>query len=82
MRSQSRPPDEIIVIDNASADRTGDVAREVPGVQVIHEPRKGLVIARERGRHEASGDVLVYVDADCRAPGSNESSVDSPTIPA
>ncbi len=31
LRSQSRPPDEIIVIDNTNADRTGDVAREVPG---------------------------------------------------
>ena len=68
LRSQSRPPDEIIVIDNASADRTGAVARLVPGVRVVDEPRKGLVIARERGRQEATGDVLVYVDADCRAP--------------
>lgn len=68
LRSQSRLPDEIIVIDNASTDRTGAVAREVPGVRVVDEPRKGLVIARERGRKEARGDVLVYVDADCRAP--------------
>ena len=68
VRSQSRPPDEIIVIDNASSDRTGEVARQVPGVRVVDEPRKGLVIARERARQEASGDVLVYVDADCRAP--------------
>ena len=66
--SQSRLPDEIIVIDNASSDRTGLVARQVAGVRVVDEPRKGLVIARERGRREATGDVLVYVDADCRAP--------------
>ena len=66
--SQSRLPDEIIVIDNASSDRTGLVARQVAGVRVVDEPRKGLVIARERGRQEARGDVLVYVDADCRAP--------------
>jgi GT2 family glycosyltransferase len=26
------------------------------------------VVARERGRQEATGDLLVYVDADCRAP--------------
>jgi glycosyltransferase involved in cell wall biosynthesis len=64
---QSRPADEIIVINNASTDGTAAVAR-VPGVTVIDEPRKGLVIARETGRLAAIGDVLVYVDADCRAP--------------
>lgn len=68
LRSQSRPPNETIVIDNASSDRTGDVARNEAGVRVIVEPRKGLVVARERGRREATGEVLVYVDADCRAP--------------
>ena len=68
LRSQSRPPDEIIVIDNASSDRTGAVARQVAGVRVIDERRKGLVLARERGRQAATSDVLVYVDADCRAP--------------
>jgi glycosyltransferase involved in cell wall biosynthesis len=66
--AQSRPPDEIILINNASADGTGTVARTIPGVRVIDEARKGLVVARERGRLEARGDLLVYVDADCRAP--------------
>lgn len=66
--AQTRPPDEILVIDNASTDRTRERASSVPGVRVIHEPRKGLVVARERGRREAIGDLLVYVDADCRAP--------------
>jgi glycosyltransferase involved in cell wall biosynthesis len=66
--AQSRPPDEVLVINNASRDRTRDVAAAVPGVRVIDEPRKGLVVARERGRAEARGDLLVYLDADCRAP--------------
>lgn len=66
--AQSRPPDEILLINNASSDGTGAVARNIRGVRVIDEPRKGLVVARERGRVEARGDVLVYVDADCRAP--------------
>jgi glycosyltransferase involved in cell wall biosynthesis len=65
--TQSRPPEEIIVINNASTDATGAVARR-PGVRVIDEPRRGLVVARETGRLAARGDVLVYVDADCRAP--------------
>ena len=33
--AQSRPPDEIIVVNNASTDATGDVAARVPGVRVI-----------------------------------------------
>jgi glycosyltransferase involved in cell wall biosynthesis len=65
--NQTRPPDEIIVVNNSSTDRTRSVAEEA-GVRVIDEPRRGLVIARETGRLQAIGDVLVYVDADCRAP--------------
>ena len=66
--AQTRPPDEIIVVDNASTDTTADVARAVPGITVVREPRKGLVVARETARRTARGDILAYVDADCRAP--------------
>jgi len=66
--AQTRLPDEIILINNASTDGTGAVAAAIPGVRVIDEARKGLVVARERGRQEARADLLVYIDADCRAP--------------
>ena len=66
---QSHQPGEIIVVDNASTDDTASIAAAVPGVRVIDEPRKGLVRARETGRVAASGQLLVYIDADCRAPG-------------
>jgi glycosyltransferase involved in cell wall biosynthesis len=66
--AQTRPPDELVVINNASTDATAAVARQIPGVRVVDEPRKGLVVARERGRHEAQGALLVYIDADCRPP--------------
>jgi glycosyltransferase involved in cell wall biosynthesis len=68
LRSQFRSPDEILVINNASTDTTRQVALDVTGVTVIDEPRKGLVQARETGRLAARGDLLVYLDADCRAP--------------
>src|ERR1700741_1858529 len=66
--AQSRPPDELLVINNASSDATRAVAEQIPAVRVVDEPRKGLVVARETGRRAARGDVLVYLDADCRAP--------------
>jgi glycosyltransferase involved in cell wall biosynthesis len=66
--SQTRPPDEILVINNASTDETGAVARAVPGVRVVDEPLKGLVMAREAARRITQSDILAYVDADCRAP--------------
>jgi glycosyltransferase involved in cell wall biosynthesis len=66
--AQSRVPDEILVVNNASTDETSLVASAIPGVRVVDEPRKGLVVARETGRLHASGDILIYLDADCRAP--------------
>ena len=65
---QTRPADEIIVVNNASTDATRDVAAQYSGVLFVDEPRKGLVLARRAGYLAASGDVLVYTDADCRAP--------------
>jgi len=64
---QTRRPDEILVVNNASTDGTR-LAAERASVRVVDESRKGLVIARETGSTATTGDVLVYVDADCRAP--------------
>lgn len=66
--AQTRVPDEILVVNNASTDETRAVAQQIPYVHVVDEPRKGLVVARETGRRAATGDILIYLDADCRAP--------------
>ena len=66
--AQTRVPDEIVVVNNASTDETRAVAQQIPHLYVVDEPRKGLVVARETGRRAATGDILVYLDADCRAP--------------
>src|SRR3989338_9632627 len=58
--------EEIIVVNNASTDRTAEVAGAFPKVRVVHEPRKGLTYARERGLKEARGELLAYIDADTR----------------
>ena len=62
------PPDEIVVVNNASTDDTGVVARRVPGIRVLDEPTRGLLVARETGRRASEADIVAYVDADCRVP--------------
>src|SRR5471030_913488 len=66
--SQTRSPDDIIVVNNASTDETAAVARRVPGIRVLDEPTRGLVVARETGRRATEADIVAYVDADCRVP--------------
>jgi glycosyltransferase involved in cell wall biosynthesis len=57
---------EILVIDNASTDRTAEIASRYPKVRVIREPQKGLVFARQCALKEAKGDFLAFLDADTR----------------
>lgn len=57
---------EILVIDNASTDKTADIAARFPRVRVVREPQKGLVFARQRALTEAKGDLLAFFDADTR----------------
>ena len=61
-------PVEIIVINNASTDRTREVALGFPGVRVVDEQRKGLTFARQAGLAAASGEFLANIDADTRLP--------------
>lgn len=55
---------EIIVVDNASTDRTSQIAKKYKGVKVVRENRKGLTKARQAGFLAAKGDILAYIDAD------------------
>ena len=57
---------EIIVVNNASTDRTREVALRYPGVTVVDELRKGLTFARQAGFAASTGDLIANVDADSR----------------
>lgn len=59
---------EIVVVDNASTDRTAQIASTFPFVRVVAEPCKGLTHARQCGLEAAHGEILAYVDADTRMP--------------
>jgi glycosyltransferase involved in cell wall biosynthesis len=58
---------EIVVVDNASTDATADVARGA-GATVVIEPVRNVARARNTGAAVATGDVLVFVDADTWLP--------------
>lgn len=60
---------ETIVVDNNSGDDTAVIARN-EGATVIHEPVQGISRARNSGASIATGDVLVFVDADVFLPTS------------
>jgi len=65
LAASTRPPDQVIVVDDASTDGSGDVARQA-GAQVIRldgSPH-GPACARNRGAEAAEGDALVFLDAD------------------
>jgi glycosyltransferase involved in cell wall biosynthesis len=54
---------EIIVVNNASTDRTREVALRYPVVRVVDEPRKGLPFARQAGFLASSGTLTAHVDS-------------------
>jgi len=64
---------EVIVVNNASTDKTAEVAGRFPGVRVINESLKGANYARQRGLSEAQGDLVAFLDADT---GVNEGWLD------
>ena len=64
LRSQQPPPAEIIVVDDGSVDGTGAVARRL-GAHVVRTEGRGYAgAARNRGWDAATGDIVVFVDAD------------------
>jgi glycosyltransferase involved in cell wall biosynthesis len=61
---------EIIVVDNGSARLPSAVCSAWPDVRLVSESIPGPGPARNRGIREARGDILAFIDADCRAhPG-------------
>lgn len=56
---------EVIVVNNASTDRTAEIAESFSFVRLVNEPKKGLLWARQKGFEEAKGDLLAYIDSDC-----------------
>ena len=61
---------EIIVVDNASSDRTKSVVEQRldnPLLKYVYEPELGLSVARNRGAKETTAPILAYLDDDAVA---------------
>jgi glycosyltransferase involved in cell wall biosynthesis len=61
---QTRPPDEIIVVDDGSTDAPEEVIQGFAGVRFIRQANQGLSSARNAGLAAARSDFIAFLDAD------------------
>lgn len=62
--AQTRPADEILVVDDGSRDGTAALAERYPSVCWLHGPNRGVSAARNRGIRESHGEWLAFLDSD------------------
>jgi GT2 family glycosyltransferase len=67
--AQSRPADEVLVVDDGSTDDSAAIARSFgPRVRLHSHPRNlGLAVARNTALGACRGEIVASVDADVRA---------------
>lgn len=58
---------QILVVDNGSTDRTGELAKQA-GADVVREERRGYGRAYKTGFKKAKGQIIVTADADLTYP--------------
>ena len=67
LRRQTRAPDEVIVVDNASSDASATIAVSA-GARVVRCAEVGIPPAAAAGYDAATGDLILRLDADCTPP--------------
>lgn len=69
IKNQTVSPDEIILINNNSTDKTLDIVKKFK-VKIINEKQQGISFARNRGLNEAKYEIIARCDADCILPNT------------
>lgn len=62
--AQSRPPEEIIVVDDGSTDETASAVQTYSNVLFERRERGGVSAARNHGIRQARGEWLAFLDSD------------------
>jgi len=74
LQYQRYPDYEVVVVDDGSTDRTATITEEFrrryesrggPSFVLIHQPNRGLAVARNVGAQASRGEIVAYTDADC-----------------
>lgn len=63
--AQRHPVTEVIVVDDASTDRTRQIAAEFPCRLLVTDHNTGPAATRNRGIRASGGDLLFFLDSDC-----------------
>ena len=64
--AQTQRVGEVIVVDDGSTDRSGEIARAFRGVRCVRQPNSGQASALNAGIALASGELFAFLDADDR----------------